>query len=634
MSSSSSSASGRPISLKHLLATNMSQPDTANSVSVQQRIESHLHTHAPITDIPAIFGSLKLNSGIYLCIVGQSREVARLQGQFIVREAMQCHWVCVFHPKRGHAHNENLYIALLNAATNRYGSFYFVEGNDSNGSIEWDLTRVVQKQAVLRGNLVVGEHQSHSVPLSASSSAQQSSLNSAPNSSSTFTFLAPNDEFFWNRHASMSFLNAGLVEFVTPMIKGFVTEFDVQIKKQEDPVHFWLISRLSCKRAGTRYHTRGLDEFGNVANFVETEQVMQFKNHLSSFVQIRGSIPLFWDQAPDLSYNPAIKLQQRNSSIGFQAHMENQINSYGNVICISLVNLKGVELALANEFEKQHKLFNNPKVRYIAWDFHKECSGMRYSNIKKLISKIEEDMTQFGYFSYNTDTCQVEREQTGVIRSNCKDCLDRTNVVMSVIAKLMLKRNLESLHLIKPKQTINRVCPKLSYHFKLSWADNGDALSHMYAGTGALKADFTRTGKRTFYGLLQDFQNSATRYYLNNFSDGVKQDSINLLLGKHDVFADQSPFTDNLWSYVYTALCVALVVGILGSAASVFLFFVGSNFKRRFVDLCFWIMFTVAVYVVLKKNGRDVANQPILRIEKALASSQSTEWNDENKKTE
>ena len=46
--------------------------------------------------------------------------------------------------------------------------------------------------------------------------------------------------------------------------------------------------------AGTRYLSRGLDEDGNVANFVETEQLLIYKDFIYSFVQIRGSVPLFW----------------------------------------------------------------------------------------------------------------------------------------------------------------------------------------------------------------------------------------------------------------------------------------------------------------------------------------------------
>lgn len=34
-----------------------------------------------------------------------------------------------------------------------------------------------------------------------------------------------------------------------------------------------LISRISCERAGARFHTRGVNDDGHVSNFVETEQV-------------------------------------------------------------------------------------------------------------------------------------------------------------------------------------------------------------------------------------------------------------------------------------------------------------------------------------------------------------------------
>lgn len=59
-----------------------------------------------------------------------------------------------------------------------------------------------------------------------------------------------------------------------------------------------LISRRSCYRTGARFHIRGGDPQGYVANFVETEQIVQDleKKLLSSFVQIRGSIPLIWHQ--------------------------------------------------------------------------------------------------------------------------------------------------------------------------------------------------------------------------------------------------------------------------------------------------------------------------------------------------
>lgn len=59
--------------------------------------------------------------------------------------------------------------------------------------------------------------------------------------------------------------------------------------------------------------------------------------------------------------------------------------------------------------------------------------------------------------------------------------------------------------------------------FKNIWADHADVISTQYSGTGALKTDFTRLGKRTKSGLLRDGVNSLVRYYKNNLADGFRQ---------------------------------------------------------------------------------------------------------------
>lgn len=58
------------------------------------------------------------------------------------------------------------------------------------------------------------------------------------------------------------------------------------------------------------------------------------------------------------------------------------------------------------------------------------------------------------------------------------------------------------------------------------WADHADIISIQYSGTGALKTDFTRTGKRTYNGMFRDLKNSLLRYYKNNLRDGVRQVNI------------------------------------------------------------------------------------------------------------
>ena len=66
----------------------------------------------------------------------------------------------------------------------------------------------------------------------------------------------------------------------------------------------------------------------------------------------------------------------------------------------------------------------------------------------------------------------------------------------------------------------------------MAWFDaqNGDALSRIYAGTGALNTSFTRSGKRTLAGALSDATKSVSRIYISNFVDKGKQMAIDALL--------------------------------------------------------------------------------------------------------
>ncbi len=64
---------------------------------------------------------------------------------------------------------------------------------------------------------------------------------------------------------------------------------------------------------------------------------------------------------------------------------------------------------------------------------------------------------------------------------------------------------------------------------KAVWANNGDMISRQYAGTNALKGDYTRTGERNLSGLVKDGVNSASRYYLNHMRDTYRQAALDVL---------------------------------------------------------------------------------------------------------
>ncbi|TPP66432.1 Phosphatidylinositide phosphatase SAC2, partial [Fasciola gigantica] len=61
----------------------------------------------------------------------------------------------------------------------------------------------------------------------------------------------------------------------------------------------------------------------------------------------------------------------------------------------------------------------------------------------------------------------------------------------------------------------------------------GDAISQQYAGTIAMKGDYTRTGERTMNGMMRDGVSSMNRYYLR-FRELARQAAIDLFLGHDD----------------------------------------------------------------------------------------------------
>ncbi|XP_023616629.1 phosphatidylinositide phosphatase SAC1 isoform X4 [Myotis lucifugus] len=339
--------------------------------------------------------------------------------------------------------------------------------------------------------------------------------------------------FVWNCHLLRELSAQPEVHrFALPVLHGFITMHSCSINgKYFDWI---LISRRSCFRAGVRYYVRGIDSEGHAANFVETEQIVHYNGSKASFVQTRGSIPVFWSQRPNLKYKPRPQINKvANHMDGFQRHFDSQLIIYGKQVILNLVNQKGSEKPLEQAFATMVSSLGNGMIRYIAFDFHKECKNMRWDRLSILLDRVAEMQDELSYFLVDS-TGKVVTNQEGVFRSNCMDCLDRTNVIQSLLARRSLQAQLQRLGVLHVGQKLEEQ-DEFEKIYKNAWADNANACAKQYAGTGALKTDFTRTGKRTQLGLVKDGWNSLIRYYKNNFSDGFRQDAIDLFLGNYSV---------------------------------------------------------------------------------------------------
>ncbi|KAL3377792.1 hypothetical protein AABB24_003941 [Solanum stoloniferum] len=417
--------------------------------------------------------------------------------------------------------------------------------------------------------------------------------------------------FVWNNYMMEQLIDNKLDPFLLPVVQGSFHNFQAAIGK--DIIDVTLIARRCNRRAGTRMWRRGADSDGFVANFVESEQIIQLKGYTASFVQVRGSIPLLWNQIVDLTYKPKFEIVRIiEAPRVVERHYLDLRKKYGNVLSIDLVNKHGGEGRLCEKFANAMQHVAADDVKYLHFDFHHICGHVHFELLSILYDQIEDFFIKNRYFLLNEKGEKVEL-QLGVLRTNCIDCLDRTNVTQSMLGRKMLEFQLRRLGAFDAEETISSH-PNLDESFKLLWANHGDDISIQYSGTPALKGDFVRCGHRTAQGVLADGCNALTRYYLNNFVDGTKQDAVDLLQGDYipAVSRDMKPSTQKGSIETKASFPLALALILTG------LFFAMLSLRKVRHDLrsliyaVVWASISLGIAAFVRANGRMFCNRPSL----------------------
>eukprot|EP01023_Acetabularia_acetabulum_P042363 TRINITY_DN4181_c0_g1_i7.p1 TRINITY_DN4181_c0_g1~~TRINITY_DN4181_c0_g1_i7.p1 ORF type:complete len:598 (-),score=98.18 TRINITY_DN4181_c0_g1_i7:133-1926(-) len=439
---------------------------------------------------------------------------------------------------------------------------------------------------------------------------------SDPSLSSSYIYERADQRFFWNKATVEPMIQGDCHGFVLPIMCGVVLQsekFALDSPAGTQNLQLTTIARRSRERAGTRHWRRGADQAGFVANFVETEMISvltgQHEDNLASFVQIRGSIPLLWTHWPNIKYKPPLEMADpTQSQSAFDKHMGQLVSLYKEVVSINLANQKKSEGKLSSAFREQtDRLSSNlPWIKLISFDFHKELGASKYENLIKLWNQISTDFSQFGMFEMSVS--EVKSKQRGVFRTNCVDCLDRTNVVQAMLGRYALEAVLKSQNIMKQSGKLESDFPQIEKYMKVMWADHGDQVAIQYAGTGALKSGFTRTGKRTLDGYVDDGYKAVARYYLNNFEDGRKQDAIDLISGTFTLEPDgQSGFLVTKQPSAFFPFWLSVLSLWYGG------YLITSG---KYVSGLTLVFGGFGILYFLYKNGRMFVNKPILKVDK------------------
>ncbi|OWM68414.1 hypothetical protein CDL15_Pgr004896 [Punica granatum] len=310
---------------------------------------------------------------------------------------------------------------------------------------------------------------------------------------------------------------------------------------------------------------------------------------ISSIVQNRGSIPLLWSQETSrLNLKPDIILSKKDPNYeATKLHFENLVKRYGNpIIILNLIKTherKPRESILRAEFANAIRFINKSlpeenRLRFLHWDLHKHFRN-KATNVLALLIKVgvyavnltgifycqvpanlkidgsvitsyveNSDYGDSGshHFSNNSDDGDsLESEvssiggnpkvklpmfQKGVLRTNCIDCLDRTNVAQYAYGLVALGRQLHTLGLLESENIDldNLLAEDLMSIYEMM----GDTLALQYGGSAAHNKIFSeRRGQWKAATQSQEFFRTLQRYYSNAYIDGEKQDAINVFLG-------------------------------------------------------------------------------------------------------
>ncbi|XP_062265341.1 phosphatidylinositol-3-phosphatase SAC1-A isoform X2 [Platichthys flesus] len=366
--------------------------------------------------ICGIMGTIRLVAGMYLIVITRKRNVGSLLGHAVWKAVdfdVISYKKTVLHLSEIQSQENKTFLSMINNVLTTDG-FYFCT--------DYDLTHTLQRLA-----------------------------NTSPDFQEMSLLERADQRFVWNGNLLRELAaQPELHKFALPVVHGFIVMKPCRINGK---IFEWiLISRRSCFRAGVRYYVRGIDSEGHAANFVETEQIVLYEGAKASFIQTRGSMPFYWSQRPNLKYKPKpIISKATNRMDGFQRHFDSQLLIYGKQTILNLVNQKGSEKPLEQAFANMVSGMNNGMLNYIAFDFHKECSHMRWDRLQILVNAVTETQDEYSYFMVSSEGKTVA-QQEGVFRSNCMDCLDRTNVIQSLLARCSLQSQLQGKNTQKPQR--------------------------------------------------------------------------------------------------------------------------------------------------------------------------------------
>jgi hypothetical protein len=483
-----------------------------------------------------VLGFIRFTEAYYMLLITKRNQVAVLGGHYIYQvdgtEMIPLTTGSTSRFQKDRSSEETRFLGILNNLDLRR-SFYF--------SYSYDITRCLQE------NLI----------------HERKALNKGvAHASRNFQ-----DMFVWNQYllgpAHDNLKNVH--DWCHPVIHGYVEQSSLDVFGRR--IYLTIIARRSRHFAGARFLKRGTNDLGHVANDVETEQIVSDALTTSfhapgprlyaspgytSYVQHRGSIPLFWTQDnTGVAPKPPIDMSVADPFYSAAAlHFDHLFERYGApVYVLNLIKSRERtprESKLLHQYKHcidylNQSLPDDKKLIYEAFDMSRAAKTRGQDVIGTLENLAEKVLSTTGLFHNGDGDLDTPQVQNGVARTNCIDCLDRTNAAQFVIGKRALGRQLHALGVIAGNTVdYDSDCVEM---FTNMFHRHGDAIAIQYGGSHLVNTMATYRKINQWQSSSRDMVESFKRYYHNSFLDQQRQEACNLFLGNY-VYTQGQPM---LW---------------------------------------------------------------------------------------
>jgi len=359
--------------------------------------------------------------------------------------------------------------------------------------------------------------------------------------------------FMWNAHMLSDFERCGAQHWVQPVTQGFFSTSSV-ISTPGVPLKVSLAVRRGFHRAGPRTSAKGIDDAGHVAAFFETEIVLERDDHsISSFVLIRGSTPVFWDEQGGLLGAGSKPCILRNDVTGkaaladaFEKHAKSLHAAYSSWLVLDLIEPKSDEAIIGAKYQEVCKAIETSAVPFKPSSYERvdlsaaEKCGTFAKSLVAARPKIKSRSQQYGFFAAGENVKRVQR-QNGVLRVNDLDCISRTTLAQALIGHCAVASMIAGLGILPstelaeaaltPVGTLKAVDGTL----RSLWASAANAISRQYQGNSCNVDIFNQLEEKSLgaglMGMMGDMKKELNKA-ITAADDGGKQRAQNFFQGK------------------------------------------------------------------------------------------------------